>query len=89
MKDDIIKNFRHQVNLTEKLRIETRERSKSDRYKIVNCSRPSLSEDFNDCVTVLDLELEQEDKSDRREFVYDCYYTTAKIPEENNDYEFE
>ncbi|XP_044752718.1 probable RNA polymerase II nuclear localization protein SLC7A6OS [Coccinella septempunctata] len=90
LKQKILQKFKHDLDLKQKLRLEAQEHSKSDRYKIVNCLRSNLSmEDPDNCVTVLDIEPHEEvhkTKSDEK-YVYDIYYTDAKIVEEVGDFE--
>lgn len=85
---------KHQpVNLTEKLREQQKEASKSSRYKIVNCFRKIAEESKSEKTenldyTIYELEaadtneignntVEQFGESSKPKYVYDLYYTTS------------
>lgn len=89
--ESLKENFKkHEINITEKLREETKTNIKNNRYRIVNCFRstkPDVPEGSNDVdhsdITILEVENELIDKTsvdnvsdkDERKYVYDLYYT--------------
>ncbi|KAJ8948891.1 hypothetical protein NQ318_005512 [Aromia moschata] len=91
---DLKEQFKkHAVNLTDKLRFEKQESSKSNRYKIVNCFRsqsiddPVTSDKSQSEYTVFDVETDLNDNNSKTEnqnivesdvkYVYDLYYTNS------------
>ncbi|KAL3281478.1 hypothetical protein HHI36_004687 [Cryptolaemus montrouzieri] len=81
-------NFkRHNVDLSNKLRLAAKENSKNSRYKVINCLRSNLETETkeNDGLTIYDLELEHNSRPDQK-FVFDLYYSNTNVLDEVDDY---
>lgn len=80
------------MDLTKKLRDEHQEKSKSNRYKIVNCRRSNLetndeenvSDKEKSAITIVDIEsdvsettVHKENENKEQKYVYDLYYTSS------------
>ncbi|XP_045471384.1 pheromone-processing carboxypeptidase KEX1 [Harmonia axyridis] len=91
LKEQFSQNYKSSnVDITNKLRVETQEHSKNERYKIVKFLRSNSNEDNPDeCITVFDVELNEEieKRAPNQKFVYDLYYTDAKFLETVDDYD--
>ncbi|VEN45934.1 unnamed protein product [Callosobruchus maculatus] len=81
---------KHQVSISEKLRTERQEKSKSNRYRIINCFRSGyadpvvnseISEEIDkEAYTIFDIEYnppELEKRDSAKQYVYDLYYTNS------------
>lgn len=91
--NELKENFKgHIVDLTKKLRTERQQKSKNNRYKIVNCLRSqsldtSGVKDGSDSIqqtdiTILDVEADTngnkpQDSKTEEKYVYDLYYTSS------------